>query len=243
MSVWNMGILRFIGCRISGFGRNDKGAAAIEFAFIAPIMFIALFGAWEYSRLFSSEQKVAKVTGGVADLVARQPAANPANPSDAQVTCADIAQLLQITDVLMWPFDPTSLSVSIFNVRTKSADQTDVEIKWKAHNGRGTFAAEATATKYVVDNKLLVNVLNDEVVVVITKYAHPFTITGLANTLVTSTQPAPKTITLGDTTPMRPRVGPIRLTSATDVVVPTGTNTSSGSAKCYSVKQRNANPY
>lgn len=233
----NTGVVRRMTSTFRRFGKSQSGVAAIEFAFIAPIMILGMFGAWEYSRVFATEQKVTKIAGSVADLVARSSDPNSSTGADGQATCAEIATLLQVTDVVMAPYDTTSLSVSIFNVRAKTDSKTNVEIKWKAHNGRGTAATEQKAKDFVTTGKLLVDKTNDEVVVVIVNYEHPFAITGLA-----AGDGATK-INLSETTPMKPRIGPVRLTSAKNTNVAAGNSTTSGTVTCTSVAQRSTAPY
>lgn len=225
-------------------GVSETGAAAIEFAFVAPIMILGFFGAWEYSRAFTSEQRVTKIAGSLADLVARSQDPNSATGSDLQITCGSVAgvtdnfkTVFDAADVLMGAQDTTALSITIFNVRAKSDNKLDVEIKWRAFNGRGTITTDQTATTFVTNGKLLVDKTNDEVIVVFVTYQHPFAISILAG------GDGVTKIGLSESAPMKPRNGPLRLVSAKNTNVAAGSSVQSGTATCASVKQRASSPY
>ncbi|MBO6551039.1 MAG: pilus assembly protein [Rhizobiales bacterium] len=57
--------------RLNTFQKNSEGTAAIEFAFIAPLMLAAYFGTLEVSRLYIAKNKVETVTETISDLVAQ----------------------------------------------------------------------------------------------------------------------------------------------------------------------------
>lgn len=57
--------------RLNTFQKNSEGTAAIEFAFIAPLMLATYFGTLEVSRLYIAKNKVETVTETISDLVAQ----------------------------------------------------------------------------------------------------------------------------------------------------------------------------
>ena len=57
--------------RLNTFQKNSEGTAAIEFAFLAPLMLAAYFGTLEVSRLYIAKNKVETVTETISDLVAQ----------------------------------------------------------------------------------------------------------------------------------------------------------------------------
>jgi len=57
--------------RCHRFLKNQKGTAAIEFAFLAPILILTYFGALEVSRAYLIKNKVETVSETVANLVAQ----------------------------------------------------------------------------------------------------------------------------------------------------------------------------
>jgi Flp pilus assembly pilin Flp len=57
--------------KLSSFKKNSEGTAAIEFAFIAPLMIATYFGTVEISRVYITKNKVETVTETISDLVAQ----------------------------------------------------------------------------------------------------------------------------------------------------------------------------
>ena len=56
---------------LNSFKKNAKGAASVEFAFIAPLMIATYFGTVEVSRAYIAKNKVETVTETISDLVAQ----------------------------------------------------------------------------------------------------------------------------------------------------------------------------
>jgi Flp pilus assembly pilin Flp len=59
------------------FGRNQDGIAAIEFAFIFPIMILMFFGLVDLTNLISTSRKVTNASSLIADMVGQNGAAFP----------------------------------------------------------------------------------------------------------------------------------------------------------------------
>jgi Flp pilus assembly protein TadG len=196
--------------KLGDFIRNNGGVAAIEFALIAPVMLIMFYGAWEYSRVITADRKVTKIAGSVADLVARTPDPSSPTGTNARAACADFNPIFQITDVLLAPFPPGQASVTVYNIRTRSDNKSDVEVKWSVWNGRG--AKAASPTSYVQTNSLLVDKTGDEVIVAVVSYPYPVAVSGIGIGGMENAS-ATQTFTLAETAPMKPRIGPITLTS------------------------------
>lgn len=57
--------------KLRAFKNDAEGVAAIEFAFIAPLMVATYFGTLEVSRLYIAKNKVETVSETIADLVAQ----------------------------------------------------------------------------------------------------------------------------------------------------------------------------
>ncbi len=54
------------------FSRDEQGAAAIEFAFIAPILFGLYVGAVDFGQALSIDRRVKTIAASVSDILARQ---------------------------------------------------------------------------------------------------------------------------------------------------------------------------
>jgi Flp pilus assembly protein TadG len=88
------------------FRADVRGIAAVEFAFIAPILLVMLIGAVEITRAVSINKRLAAVTDMIADLVARE----------TKLTGADVEAIYEIAALAMAPFDAGELKLSIIPV-------------------------------------------------------------------------------------------------------------------------------
>ena len=95
---------------IRRFGCCARGIAAIEFAFIAPVMLVMLLGAVEVTRAIAIDRRLTMVTATVADLVSRE----------EQLTSPDITAIYDIVAQVMSPFETAPLSISIIPVKSRN---------------------------------------------------------------------------------------------------------------------------
>jgi Flp pilus assembly protein TadG len=97
---------------------DDSGVAAIEFAFIAPIMFFMFVGTVELSQAITVDRRVMVVASTTADLVARED----------KIKKSQIDTYMQVIEVLLAPYDPAPLRITVLAVGAKAkALPTDPE--------------------------------------------------------------------------------------------------------------------
>ena len=108
--------------------RDHEGVAAVEFAFIVPIMFMMFIGCWEISQAVTIDRRVGQSASSSADLVARAPVAG--------LTTADVDGLMAIINQLMKPYNVAPLTVKIVSVKSVVASQFVVD--WSRDNHGGT---------------------------------------------------------------------------------------------------------
>jgi hypothetical protein len=58
--------------RLLGWAHNEQGTSAIEFAFIAPVLLIWLFGVFEAGRAYSQHRRFTNATSMVGDLITQR---------------------------------------------------------------------------------------------------------------------------------------------------------------------------
>ncbi len=103
---------------VSRWRRDDAGVAAIEFAFIAPIMFFMLIGTVELSQAITVDRRVMVVASTTADLVARED----------KIKQSQLVTYMQVIGVLLAPYEKEPLKVTILAVGAKAkANPTDPE--------------------------------------------------------------------------------------------------------------------
>jgi Flp pilus assembly protein TadG len=105
---------------------NAEGVAAVEFALIAPIMFVLFVGAVEFSQAITVDRRVTQVASSTADLVARE----------KSTTTTNVSGIMEIIGHLMRPYDPTRLKVTVLDVSANINNAADTRVCWSYnHNG------------------------------------------------------------------------------------------------------------
>lgn len=114
------------------FIANRRGVAAIEFAYIAPLMLLAMIGTLEAARAVAIHKRFQRATDMVADLVAREKAIGT---NTTEATAALDGMMKSIAHV-MKPYSATVLKLGIVAVRAKSNDASNTRVEWSyAHSG------------------------------------------------------------------------------------------------------------
>jgi len=122
---------------IRKFARNKDGLAAMEFAFIVPIMLLLFIGVVEFSQALTIDRRVTQVASSAADLIARE----------KSLTTADVEGVMQIIAHLVAPYDASRLKVTVLNVYSGITDATDTKVCW-SHNHNGGVNTYADNQKY-----------------------------------------------------------------------------------------------
>lgn len=74
-----------------GLPRNNSGASAVEFAFVAPVLLLLLLGGFDLGRFILATQRVQAVANSVAEMIAETPASSSAlQPGDGVVSANDL---------------------------------------------------------------------------------------------------------------------------------------------------------
>jgi len=121
------------------FTRHAGGAAAVEFAFIAPIMLILYFGMTEATQALLANRRAGAVTTAVGDLVAQS----------AQISAADVDSIFDASTAIMKPFPTGNLAIRVTSIQI---DENKVITK-KWTRPRGTIAETSLSD---IDPKLKV---------------------------------------------------------------------------------------
>jgi Flp pilus assembly protein TadG len=123
---------------------DTSGIAAIEFAFIAPLMFMMLVGTVEVSQAITVDRRVTLVASTTADLVAREKA----------VKTADIDTIFQVVSVLFAPYETTSLAIRILEIGARVDDETNTQVCWSYSFPNGANTGITNATPYALPAKV-----------------------------------------------------------------------------------------
>lgn len=123
------------------FKDEVEGVAAIEFAFIAPLMLVMYVGTMEISNAVSANRKLSRVSSTVGDLLTQ-------SECYTQSTLDDI---VKVAEDIMYPYDNT-LSIQLNGVLTESGVS---EVQWS--RAWGLMTPLADGTEYVVPDKIKID--------------------------------------------------------------------------------------
>jgi Flp pilus assembly protein TadG len=106
--------------------RDDKsGAAALEFAFIAPLLITLYLGTMEISQGIEINKKVARSAGVIGDLVGQKD----------KITKADLHEVMAIGQAMLLPYKRSTPTITISLVEVNST--LNAKVVW-SRQGKGT---------------------------------------------------------------------------------------------------------
>ena len=117
--------------RLAAFLRDRKGVAAIEFAFIAPLLLTLYFVTMEVAQGIETNRKVSRVGSMVADLVTQQ---------HSETTRSVIEPIMEIGAAILQPYGRTRPTIEITGIEiTKDATPRAI-VKWSRKMVNGAFS-------------------------------------------------------------------------------------------------------
>jgi Flp pilus assembly protein TadG len=120
--------------RIGRLRRDEKGMAAIEFAMLAPIMFLFFVGCVEFSQALTVDRRVTQSASSTADLIARAPSAG--------LSTIQVDNELKIVEQLIAPYNLSALTVQIISVKANAVagnpNALNYVVDWSRDNRGGT---------------------------------------------------------------------------------------------------------
>lgn len=124
---------------IGRFVRDRRGNAAVEFAFIVPLMLTLFFGTVEFSSGVAVNRKVTLVARTMSDLVSQS----------STVTDSDITNFTTTSKAIMTPYAATPLNATVTELYVDPATLV-AKVKWSkgsAPRGLDTTVSIPTALK------------------------------------------------------------------------------------------------
>jgi len=123
--------------------RGDRrGVSAVEFALLAPVMIAFYFGLAEFCQGYMSQKRLGHTASAVGDLVAQ---------TDT-VTKDQLDDIIAIGDLMMKPFDATTLTTRITSVTRNSSGVAKVD--WSRSKG---ITARVTGSTVTVPADVIAN--------------------------------------------------------------------------------------
>lgn len=127
---------------IRRFRKAQAGLAAIEFAFILPVMVIMFLGTVEVSNYVMTARRVASLSSTAADLVAQESA----------ISDDDINDIFGAISIIIAPLDPATVKIAITSV-VADADGETYRVAWSDAMNRSarTVGAVLSASEFPAD--------------------------------------------------------------------------------------------
>jgi len=123
------------------FCRDRKGLAAVEFAFILPVMLVLFFGIVEYSTALAARTDVTNIAAIAADLVAQ----------DNAMSGADMTNVYKASTATLFPYndspnssDKSSLTLNIYSIVDNGSSTG--KVAWGCTCTAGTCSAITSTT-------------------------------------------------------------------------------------------------
>lgn len=91
---------------LAALARDRRGVAAVEFAFIAPLLVLFYFGCVELSVMLSMDRKITNMASALGDLVAQ----------DDVVDADEVEDIFAAAKAIMEPDDPEVLRLRVSSV-------------------------------------------------------------------------------------------------------------------------------
>ncbi|MBX4910806.1 MULTISPECIES: TadE/TadG family type IV pilus assembly protein [Rhizobium] len=122
--------------------RERKGAGAIEFAILFPVLIMLYIGAFEITIGLSVSKRATRAAGSIADLVTQQ----------QSVTKSALAQMPSVATAMFVPYNSTSLTLKITGISIDAGANAKVLWSW-AQGGTAPYAKNAPVSDVPADMK------------------------------------------------------------------------------------------
>lgn len=118
---------RLTGIQARRFKDDKDGVAAVELAFIFPIMLILYFGLVDVTNLLSANRRVTLTTSTIADL---------ATQASGTVTESDLQGYFNAAAPIMDPLDTTAMGLELFSYELDAGGNS--QLLWEKRKAGGT---------------------------------------------------------------------------------------------------------
>ena len=107
---------------------DQRGIAAVEFGYIAPILLLMLMGTFEVSRAISIDRRINAVSANASEVIARM----------ETVDNQDLQKIVEAMEHVMEPYNDGSLVVRLVGVKASSTSAADTRVEWSYQYANGT---------------------------------------------------------------------------------------------------------
>lgn len=112
------------------FGEDRRGVAAVEFAFLAPILLMMYFLSMEASQAIEANKKVSRLGSMVADLVAQK---------SGGITKTDIQSIMDIGQTTLLPYSRSKPTIVVTGLQLTTEAKPRALVAWSRKLENGVF--------------------------------------------------------------------------------------------------------
>ncbi|ODT88067.1 TadE/TadG family type IV pilus assembly protein [Phenylobacterium sp. SCN 70-31] len=124
--------------------KEERGAAAVEFALIFPIIFALNIAAAEALQVYQVQRNVAHIAAVMADITAQA----------RTITDGELQDVLQASTSIIHPFPTASLQQRVASLSANSSGSVSVD--WTARRDYGSSAAPTIPSGYLAANESVI---------------------------------------------------------------------------------------
>jgi len=121
------------------FLADQRGLAAVEFAFIVPLMLVLFFGTVEFSQGIAVDRKVSLTASALTNVTSETPVTTANVPTIADT---DLQGIFTASISIMMPYSPTPTKAQISQIYIDSSKKATVQ--WSKAATIGAGATQAT---------------------------------------------------------------------------------------------------
>ena len=103
--------------------KDRRGTAAVEFAFVAPVMILMYYGLAELTQGMMADRRAAHVASAIGDLVAQ----------DTVINTTEMTDVFNVGKAIIAPFPTSGLSMRVTSIRKDSSGA--LQVMWSKSSG------------------------------------------------------------------------------------------------------------
>ncbi len=115
-----------IALRVHVFKENCAGVAAVEFAYLLPLLIMMTYGVIEASRAVMMHKRFQRSVAMIGDLVSRE---EQIGDSDAAAT-AEMDGMMKAAEHIMKPYDISTLKMGVTAIQADPNNATITKVAW-----------------------------------------------------------------------------------------------------------------
>ena len=132
-TIPTLGLLQRPRTALTRLRSDRRGVAAVEFAFIAPVLLSLYFVTMEVSQAIEVNKKVGRVGSMVADLLTQQQA----------TTKSEVEAVLKIGESILQPYNRSKSKITVTAIQITDENTPKVQVAWSRKLENGTVGAGA----------------------------------------------------------------------------------------------------